>query len=82
MRRLLGSVFDFLVPARQERGARRRRAVFREVIVNELDAREVRRAGRGLRILVRRHLIRDLGVWPDHLRIDRQRPVVELLGVV
>src|SRR6187455_3409880 len=70
------------VPLLEQAIALRRAAVLHEVVVDELDLRELRRSGRRVRVLVRRHLVGDLRGGPDVLRFRRQRPVVPLLRVV
>src|SRR5215470_18376871 len=72
---------EFLVPFRQEARALGGGTVFGEIVVDELDLAEFLRLRRRARILVRRHLVRDLVLCTDALCLGGQRPVVPLLGV-
>src|SRR5450432_146433 len=80
-RKSLRQRVNLLVPLVQKALALRRAAVFREVVVDELDVAHLRRGGRNRRRLVRRRL-EILGVRSDLLRRWRERPVVELFGVL
>src|SRR5450631_3475686 len=73
---------DFLVPLLEQALALRRRTVFGEVVVDELDVGGFRRQRRDRRIDVRRQLERRLGFVRQLLRRRRQCPVVEFFGIV
>src|SRR5262245_22274262 len=77
--RLLGA--DFLVPAAEQALALLGRAVFGEVIVDQLDLRELRRGFGDRRTLIRRNLER-VGLCAQRLRFWSQCPVVPLLGIL
>src|ERR1700757_2542913 len=78
----LGQSEDLLVPLGEQPRALRRRAVLREIVVDELDLGEFRRLRRGARVLVGWNLVGHLRLRTDALRLRGKRPVVPLLGVL
>src|SRR5688572_26011728 len=57
---LLRQVLDLVIPLRQQAAAFRRRTIFGEVVVDQLDVAETRRLLGQERVLVGRHLERDV----------------------
>src|SRR5439155_773249 len=78
---LLRLAIDLFLPSLEQPLALRLRAVFREIIVDQLDLGELGSLGRQLGLQVGRHL-ELLVVGTDLLGRSGQRPVDELLGVV